>query len=59
MGHSLGGGVALMTYLGLQEDDPGRINKLVLIDSAGYPQKLPWFISLARVPGADALADEN
>ncbi len=55
MGHSLGGGVALMTYLGLQKDDPGRINKLVLIDSAGYPQKLPSFISLARIPGADIL----
>ena len=55
MGHSMGGGVALMTYLGLQKDDPGRINKLVLIDSAGYPQKLPSFISLARIPGADIL----
>jgi len=55
MGHSLGGGVALMTYLGLQEDDPGRIDKLVLIDSAGYRQKLPWFIRLAKIPGADAL----
>ena len=56
MGHSLGGGVALMTYLELQKDDPGRINKLVLIDSAGYPQKLPWFIRLAKIPGADILA---
>ena len=55
MGHSLGGGVALMTYLGLQQDDPGRIDKLVLIDSAGYRQKLPWFIRLAKIPGADIL----
>ncbi len=51
MGHSMGGGVALMTYLKLQQDDPGRIKKLVLIDSAGYPQKLPWFIRLAKIPG--------
>jgi pimeloyl-ACP methyl ester carboxylesterase len=51
MGHSMGGGVTLMTYLTLRETDPGRIKKLVLIDSAGYPQKLPWFIRLAKVPG--------
>ena len=44
MGHSMGGAVTLMTYLKLRETDPGRIKKLVLIDSAGYPQKLPWFI---------------
>ena len=56
MGHSMGGGVALMTYLKLQQDDPGRIIKLVLIDSAGYPQKLPWFIRLAKIPGANILA---
>ncbi len=56
MGHSMGGGVALMTYLQLQQDDPGRINQLVLIDSAGYPQKLPWFIRLAKIPGANVLA---
>ena len=23
----------------------------MLIDSAGYPQKMPWFIWLAKVPG--------
>jgi len=56
MGHSMGGGVALITYLKLQQDDPGRIKKLVLIDSAGYPQKLPWFIRLAKIPGANILA---
>ncbi|MGD0828399.1 MAG: alpha/beta fold hydrolase [Desulfobaccales bacterium] len=51
IGHSMGGGVALMTYLKLQEDNPGLIKKLVLIDSAGYRQKLPWFIRLAKIPG--------
>lgn len=51
MGHSMGGGVTLMTHLKLKETDPGRIKKLVLIDSAGYPQKLPWFIWMAKVPG--------
>ncbi len=51
MGHSMGGAVTLMTYLKLRETDPGRIKKLVLIDSAGYPQKMPKFIALAKVPG--------
>lgn len=51
MGHSMGGGVTLMTYFKLRETDPGRLKKLVLIDSAGYPQKLPWFIWLSKVPG--------
>ena len=50
IGHSMGGGVTLMTYLQVREDDPARIKKLVLIDSAGYPQKMPWFIWLAKAP---------
>lgn len=55
MGHSMGGAVALMTYFQLREDTPARIKKLVLIDSAGYPQKLPKFIALAKVPGINFL----
>lgn len=50
IGHSMGGGVALMTYFKVAEDNPGRIKSLVLIDSAGYPQKMPWFIRLAGIP---------
>src|SRR5665647_514777 len=50
IGHSMGGGVTLMTYFKVREDDPARIKKLVLIDSAGYPQKMPWFIWLAKAP---------
>jgi len=50
VGHSMGGGVALMTYFKVAEDNPGRIKRLVLIDSAGYPQKMPWFIRLAGIP---------
>jgi pimeloyl-ACP methyl ester carboxylesterase len=46
----MGGGVALMTYFKVAEDNPGRIKSLVLIDSAGYPQKMPWFIRLAGIP---------
>jgi pimeloyl-ACP methyl ester carboxylesterase len=50
IGHSMGGAVTLMTYFKIREADPERIIKLVLIDSAGYPQKMPWFISLAKAP---------
>jgi len=51
MGHSMGGVIALMTYLKLRDADPGCINKLVLIDSPGYPQKLPWGLRLVKIPG--------
>jgi pimeloyl-ACP methyl ester carboxylesterase len=50
MGHSMGGGVTVMTYLKVREDQPARVKSLVLIDSAGYPQKMPWFIWLAKAP---------
>jgi pimeloyl-ACP methyl ester carboxylesterase len=50
IGHSMGGGVTLMTYFKVRQDNPARIKKLVLIDSAGYPQKMPWFIRFARIP---------
>jgi pimeloyl-ACP methyl ester carboxylesterase len=51
IGHSMGGGVTLMAYFQVAGDTPARIRKLVLIDSAGYPQKMPFFIWLAKVPG--------
>jgi pimeloyl-ACP methyl ester carboxylesterase len=50
MGHSMGGGVTLMTYLKVRGDEPARVKSLVLIDSAGYPQKMPWFIWLPKTP---------
>jgi len=50
MGHSMGGAVTLMTYFQVREEAPARIKKLVLIDSAGYPQKMPWFIRFAKMP---------
>jgi pimeloyl-ACP methyl ester carboxylesterase len=55
MGHSMGGGVTLMAYLKVREDKPARVKSLVLIDSAGYPQKMPWFIWLAKLPGLGAV----
>ena len=56
IGHSMGGGVTLMTYFKVREEDPGRIKKLVLIDSAGYPQKMPWFIAFAQIPVINTVA---
>lgn len=57
VGHSMGGAVALMTYFKVRPDHPARIKKLVLIDSAGYPQKMPWFIRFARIPIISAIGD--
>jgi len=45
VGHSLGGGIALLTYQRCRTLASGCvINGLILIDSAGYPQKLPFFV---------------
>ncbi len=49
VGHSFGGGVALVTALKLQSQ--GRhLRGLILIDSAGYRQKFPFFIGVLRIP---------
>jgi pimeloyl-ACP methyl ester carboxylesterase len=58
IGNSMGGAVALMTYFNLREEKPERIKGLVLIDSAGYPQKLPWFIRMARISWLSALGSK-
>lgn len=58
IGHSMGGGVTLMAYFMVRGDDPARIKKLVLIDSAGYPQKMPMFIWLAKVPGLGSVGSK-
>jgi pimeloyl-ACP methyl ester carboxylesterase len=50
VGHSLGGGVALLTALRLQEESPGRLKGLVLVGAAAYHQPLPYFIALAARP---------
>lgn len=57
IGESMGGAVSLFTYFRLGEDNPERIKKLVLIDSPGYQQKLPWFVWLSQFPGVSALAE--
>jgi pimeloyl-ACP methyl ester carboxylesterase len=48
VGHSYGGAVAILTWLKLRDRDGPRVSGLVLIDSASYEQRLPFFISLYR-----------
>jgi pimeloyl-ACP methyl ester carboxylesterase len=50
VGHSLGGGVALLTALRLLDESPGRLKRMVLIAPASYHQPLPYFIALAARP---------
>lgn len=52
IGHSLGGGIALLAALALAErGDRDRLAGLVLVSAAVYPQRIPPYISLARTPG--------
>lgn len=50
VGHSLGGGVALLTALRVLDERPGtsRLDRLVLLSSAAYHQRLPPFVWLSR-----------
>jgi pimeloyl-ACP methyl ester carboxylesterase len=50
VGNSFGGGVALLTALSLEDEEPDRLRALVLIDSVAYPQRLPTFMKLLRTP---------
>jgi len=46
VGHSLGGGIALQYILRF----PGRVEKLVLVDSAGLGQDAPFFLRMVSLP---------
>ena len=50
IGTSYGGAVSLMVSLMLCEDGDNRLSKLILIDSAGYNESLPWHFSLLKKP---------
>ncbi len=50
VGHSYGGGVALLTYLNFRASPDNPVEKMVLIDSAGYTQKLPFFVEYLKTP---------
>ncbi len=58
VGHSYGGGVALMTYLMSKRD--GRdlpVEALILIDNAGYAQRLPFFVKTIENPALQFLSN--
>ncbi len=50
VGHSFGGGIALLLALENDSRLEGRISKLVLLDSIAYPQHIPVFFRLLDVP---------
>ena len=50
VGHSYGGGVALITYNDLRGKPSNPINKLILIDSAGKNLDYPFFVDILRKP---------
>ncbi len=55
VGHSLGGGVALVAALYLETQSPNRLSRLILIDSIAYRQTLPLFIRVLATPGVGPL----
>lgn len=48
VGHSLGGGVALLTALRLLDAGSTRLRRMVIVAGAAYEQRLPPFIALAE-----------
>jgi pimeloyl-ACP methyl ester carboxylesterase len=50
VGHSYGGGVALAVALNMLDAKQGNISRLVLIDSIGYRQPIPFFFHVLRTP---------
>jgi pimeloyl-ACP methyl ester carboxylesterase len=50
VGHSLGGGVALLTTLALQTRDPGCIRRLVILSGIAYPQPISRYLQLLGKP---------
>jgi pimeloyl-ACP methyl ester carboxylesterase len=50
MGNSYGGAVSLLVTLKLKEEKSNRLSKLILIDSGGYNESLPWHLKLMRTP---------
>jgi pimeloyl-ACP methyl ester carboxylesterase len=57
VGHSLGGGVALVLALEKEDGKRRRIKKLVLIDSVAYAQKIPLAFNLLGAPVIGAVAN--
>jgi pimeloyl-ACP methyl ester carboxylesterase len=53
VGHSFGGGVALLLAMDERPQLKRRIKRLVLIDTIAYPQKIPVFFKILRTPVAN------
>lgn len=56
VGHSLGGGIALLTALRLLDDGEERLRRLVIVSGAAYDQRMPPFVRLADYPTLSAAA---
>jgi pimeloyl-ACP methyl ester carboxylesterase len=56
MGHSLGGGVTLLTALELASRHPRRLARMVIVSGAAYDQRMPPFVRLADYPRLSGLA---
>ena len=56
IGNSYGGAVSLLVSIRLCEQDPGRLSKLILIDSGGYNLRLPSHLKILRTPVVGWLA---
>jgi len=50
VGHSFGGGVALVLALKDDQRLKGRVSKLVLLDTIAYPQDIPVFFRMLDMP---------
>lgn len=51
IGHSYGGGTALMIQLKIMDMKPDlKVEKMILIDNAAYSKDIPFFINLLRMP---------
>jgi pimeloyl-ACP methyl ester carboxylesterase len=50
VGHSLGGGIALLVALRLMEDERSCLQRLVLVSSVAYEQRTPPAVRLASYP---------
>lgn len=50
IGNSFGGAISLLVALRLCEDNSGRLQKLILMDSAGYNKHLPLHLKMMRTP---------
>jgi pimeloyl-ACP methyl ester carboxylesterase len=55
VGHSLGGGVALLTAMGLLEKPFARIRRLVLLAGIAYRQPVSPYLRLLATPGVGPL----